>query len=316
MVCEDKKSPSPPPPRLLGAPGSPSPPPPKMDIISRVQRRAVKWSTNSTSNKYILSRPDEFSKILSDMSTRVSKINKPLEHVQHFETIKVALKYSKYSESDINDELVNCMVRALVRSCGVTFVPQPTRSLLTSVYLYDYSVLLEDYNSTTIAISAQGEVADAETVDAINMTVISDQIMVSGGSVAEQDEFADLAKLEVNMTDDDYFTFDSSKSNDVWVDSYMPPDIENMYTGPLVLPPPPSVSHQDPISGGVFMGIAAGVAVMAGLIGLIATRRNRNSARRTAAFSSNPEFMVSQQSPLINGSIDYSINPIHNNVGP
>ena len=244
------------------------------------------------------------------MSARVSKISKPVEHIQHSEILRVALKYSKYSESDIDDELVNCIVRDLVKTCQITpLVPTvATRGLLTSVYLYGYDVLLEDSNSTAIAISAQGEVAGSETVDAINMTAVSDQVLVSGGSAVEQEEFGNLTQLEFNITDDEYFTFDSSQSGDIWITSF------DSAPEPLVLAPPPPSSSA--ISPGILVGVAAGVAVMAGLIGWIATRRTRKSALSRAVLSQSDEFMVSHDSPLIDGNIDYSINPIHNNVEP
>jgi len=182
--------------------------------IARARRLGIKRSTDIIKNKEALANPVEIAGILSDMVTKVSKLDGSLAHVVHEEILKIAIKYNKYSAKSLTHEQNACDGRPFVTDCLVSHTT-PTRHLLGS--MYDYDVTLESHNATHIANAANAETADAETVSEVDLTVASDQILMMGADSGEQDIFESLVNETITLMDDDIFIVDTEASVDISV---------------------------------------------------------------------------------------------------
>ena len=193
-----------------------SPPTVTEDVISRVQRRMKKWSTDLQKNREILSNPTKFAGILDDMSEDVTKLQGTIQNVVHEEKLKVSLRYKKYSDRSLPEEFVNCNMRPLVSDCNVTSAGS-SRRLAADLILYGYDVAMEGSNATEMAIAAVSEVVAAESVDRVNLTAISDQVLTSAADEKEQEMFDALSSQNLNISVDDYFIVDYQASGDVYL---------------------------------------------------------------------------------------------------
>ena len=188
----------------------------RSDIISRVKRTGVKWSADAVKNVEVLSDPTRLITIIDDMASSVSKLKSDNDNVIHNELFGVILKYSKSTDRSYLEEMTSCISRPLVVKCNITESLPDIRKLMTTI-LFDYDVSLESHNSTEIAHVVKDEIVDAVVVDAVNLTVTSDQVLLDSATSEEKAAFDELSSQSFNVSDDEVFTFDAIGSNDIYV---------------------------------------------------------------------------------------------------
>ena len=143
------------------------------------------------------------------MASSVSKLKSENNKVIHNELFGVILKYSKSTDRSYLEEMTTCISRPLVVKCNITESLPDIRKLMTTI-IFDYDVSLESHNSTEIAHAAKAEVVDATVVDAVNITVTSDQVLLASATSEEKNVFDELSSQNFNVSDDEVFTFDNN----------------------------------------------------------------------------------------------------------
>ena len=156
--------------------------------------------------------------------------------------------------------------------------------------LYDYDVYMESPNATEMAQAASAEVEGADTIDTVNMTVTSDQVLLNGASPQDKIYFDTLSVESLNISNDDIFTFDNSVMSVA-----LPP--------PAAPPPAPMDLTHLYVVGGVVGVLALG--------GLIMAAFHKYGKSRRSTIPEATQFLVDDD----NENMSYSINPIHNSIG-
>ena len=281
------------------------------EIVSRVQRKGVKWSRDPVKNREIVTDAPKLTGILTDMSERITKLKDSSVNVLHVETMKVDLKYRKYSDKTLLNAFSECRSRPLVVECYVEKAVNISRRLMTETYLYDYEVSMESPNATIIANAVKEEVDGAEIIDRFNLTVTSDQVLLSGANDSEKVAFDALSDNSFNISDDDVFTFDTSISSDVFL-------VEEMSYNDEILapaPPPPSSGDTPLINPYLIAGISATVALVAGIAMYLHKKPSIPTSYNEKLVSDEQQFME-QGNPAATPSgkqstMLFSQNPLH-----
>jgi len=277
-------------------------------VVSRVQRSGVKWSSDPIKNREVLDNAPKLTGILSDLSERVTKLTGTSDNIIHTETMKVALKYMKYSTNTALEESIACRRRPLVTECYVEKSMNASRKLATTLIMYDYDVLMESINATDIAHAAAGEVNDVEMVHGLNLTVTSDQVLLASADESEKVEFDGLSDHAFNITDDEIFAFDSAASHDVYLVDEPIYSYPGDSTGMMALAPPPyaPAPGADTLSPYWFAGIGGMLAMFAGVAGYMYKRSRKPQLRRDILLPEVQQQFDTSQSPML-----FSQNPLH-----
>tara|TARA_R110002096_G_scaffold403012_1_gene600445 strand:- start:6938 stop:7840 length:903 start_codon:yes stop_codon:yes gene_type:complete len=264
--------------------------------VSHVKRGGTKWSRDPIKNREVLDNVTKLTGILTDMSDDVTKLSVPSENIIQSENIRVDLHYRKYSNLTLPVEYLACKTRPLVVECAVSEYVNTSRGLLSTVVLYDYEVSMESPNATTISLAVGTEVEGAEVIDGLNLTVTSDQILLSGADSTEIDEFNDFSHNILNISDDDIFTYEIASHQN----SYL----NEEYSLGFGFTPPPPVAGNGPDSTYLIAGIGGAIALVAAIAGFVFTR-----GRSKPRVQGNTQFLNPNHS--VEDGMDYSINPIH-----